>query len=59
MSGKKNKERSLQVDKIKKFNIFDQPEKVASPEGAHIYEWEYLDEDGKIQKDKKNIFEMG
>ena len=45
------------MDKIKKFNIFDQPKKVVSPEGAHIYEWEYLDEDGKIQKDKKNIFE--
>ena len=45
------------MDKIKKFNIFEQPEKVVSPEGAHIYEWEYLDSDGKLQKDKKNIFE--
>lgn len=45
------------MDKIKKFNIFNQPDKVVSPEGAHIYEWEYLDEDGKLQKDKKNIFE--
>ena len=45
------------MDKIKLYSIFDQPEKQVSPVGNHIYEWEYLDKDGKLKKDKKNVYE--
>jgi hypothetical protein len=45
------------MEQIKFLTLFDKIEKQSSPSGEHIYEWEYLDEDGKLQKDKKNIFE--
>jgi hypothetical protein len=53
MNGKKNKERSLQMDKVKRYTSIDRPVAKYSEAGEHIYEWEYIDKEGKIKKDKK------
>ena len=44
-------------EKIKVFNIFNAEKGQDSPAGQDIYEWEFFDEQGKVQKDKKNIQE--
>ena len=45
------------MEQIKVYNCFNAPrgKKVAS--GEEIYEWEYLDENGELKKDKKNVKE--
>jgi hypothetical protein len=57
MNGKKNKERSLQMPQIKAFKGFERLETKGENVFQEIYEWSYLDEDGKLKKDKKNIQE--
>lgn len=42
---------------IKFLTLFDAPVKKTSPSGDPIYEWEYLDDQGNLQKDKKNVQE--
>ena len=42
---------------IKVFNIFNAPKGKDAPHGEEIYEWEYLDDDGNLKKDKKNVKE--
>jgi len=37
------------------YNIFNAPKGKDSPHGEHVYEWEYLDDEGKLQKDKEDI----
>jgi len=44
--------------KLKVYKLFDCPTPKVSPIGGPIYEWEYLDDAGVIQKDKKNIQEQ-
>jgi len=39
------------------FNIFNAPKGKDAPHGEHIYEWEYFDDDGKVQKDKLDVHE--
>jgi len=41
----------------KVYNIFEAPKPIDSPHGEHIYEWDYLDEKGIVQHDKKNVHE--
>ena len=44
--------------KVKFPSLLKRLEVEASPAGEPIYEWEYLDESGEIQKDKSNFQEM-
>jgi len=41
----------------KVYNIFNAPKGQDSPHGEHVYEWEFLDDDGKLQKGKQDVFE--
>lgn len=43
--------------KNKVFNIFNAPKGKSAPHGEEIYTWEYLDENGKLQTDSKNVSE--
>lgn len=45
------------MSQIKVYTIFERPETTAEDVYQEIYEWEYLDTDGKLQKDKKNVKE--
>ena len=45
------------MDKVKRYTSIDRPVAKYSEAGEHIYEWEYIDKEGKIKKDKKNIYE--
>lgn len=44
-------------NQVKVYNIFNAPKGKDSNPGEEIYEWEYLDEKGELQKDKKNVKE--
>jgi hypothetical protein len=57
MNGKKNKERSLQMPPIKAYKGFERPVTKGQDVFQEIYEWTYIDEDGKLKKDKKNVQE--
>lgn len=39
------------------FSFGYRPDTVSCPGGKPIYEWEYLDQTGKLKKDKKNVYE--
>lgn len=39
------------------YDIFNAPKGKDAPHGEHIYTWEYLDENGKLQTDSKNVKE--
>jgi len=39
------------------YNVFNAPIGQSSPHGEHVYSWEFLDENGKIQTDSKNMKE--
>lgn len=45
------------ISKDTVYNIFNAPKGKSSPHGEEIYEWEYLDENGKLMKDSKNVKE--
>jgi len=45
------------MQEIKVYNIFNAPKGKNSPHGEHVYEWEYLDDDGKLKKDKLDVHE--
>jgi len=45
------------MQETKVYNIFNAPKGNNSPHGEHVYEWDYLDDDGKIQKDKLDVHE--
>ena len=45
------------MSQIKVYTIFERPETIAEDVYQEVYEWEYLDSDGKLQKDKKNVKE--
>lgn len=44
-----------QIKRLKKYSIVEPGQ--SSPHGDHIYEWEFLDSEGNLKKDKKNVFE--
>ena len=46
------------MDKIKRYSKYQLVQSgQESPVGSDIYEWEYLDQEGKVKTDKKNVFE--